>query len=538
MDPVLRALDALDSTIRPLYCEYSRRFWDMSRKGEPGDVEALVDAKRQYLSVYNDPETFLKLKAWRDDSANLGLDPLTARRLERTYQTFIPYQMRADALTDIVQRETRIENAFNTYRADFEGSHISDNRLRDLLRVEVNPERRRRLWEASKQVGIAVAPDLRELVQLRNQEARLLGFRDYYQLMLETAELSEEWLFSLLDELEEASGAAFTTMKAGMDEKLRIRFGIEGSGSWPWMYDDPFFQELPTAEITERLDGVFRHLDIEELTESHFRSLGMEIGDLLERADLYEREGKSQHAFCLDVDREGDVRVLCNLKPDERWMSTMLHEFGHAVYDKYTDRSLPFSLREPAHVLTTEAVAMLNGRMTKSPSWLERFAGVSRDEAQQIGPAAFGAMRASMLIFLRWALTLVRFERELYRDPSQDLDSLWWDLAGRIQQVRCPPGRSSPDWASKIHLAVSPVYYQNYILGELMASQLMNYLQTSVASSGDIFDPSAGAYLVNRIFEPGARWHWNEMLERATGEGLTPRHFLKQFRIADAWGGD
>ena len=35
-----------------------------------------------------------------------------------------------------------------------------------------------------------------------------------------------------------------------------------------------------------------------------------------------------------------------------------------------------------------------------------------------------------------------------------------------------PPGRAAPDWASKIHLAVAPVYYQSYLLGELLASQL------------------------------------------------------------------
>ena len=58
---------------------------------------------------------------------------------------------------------------------------------------------------------------------------------------------------------------------------------------------------------------------------------------MLERSDLYARDGKSQHAFCIDIDHEGDVRVLCNVEPSERWMDTMLHEFGHAIYDRETD---------------------------------------------------------------------------------------------------------------------------------------------------------------------------------------------------------
>jgi peptidyl-dipeptidase A len=238
----------------------------------------------------------------------------------------------------------------------------------------------------------------------------------------------------------------------------------------------------------------------------------------------------------MDMDREGDVRVLANVRSDERWMSTMLHEFGHAVYDKYNDRELPFSLREPAHILTTEAIAMLNGRMTRSPSWLVRFAGVSPTAADRLGAEIFQGSRAGMLIFLRWALTLVRFERELYRDPRQPLNAVWWELAARIQKISPPPGRDRPDWASKIHLSTNPVYYQNYILGELMASQVQDAIESGASGAEDIFTPGAGEYLIEKIFKPGTRWHWNEMLERATGEKLAARHFLDQFQISGSAG--
>ena len=55
---------------------------------------------------------------------------------------------------------------------------------------------------------------------------------------------------------------------------------------------------------------------------------------MIARSDLYEKKGKSPHAFCTDIDREGDVRVLANIVPNEYWMGTMLHELGHAVYSQ------------------------------------------------------------------------------------------------------------------------------------------------------------------------------------------------------------
>jgi peptidyl-dipeptidase A len=97
--------------------------------------------------------------------------------------------------------------------------------------------------------------------------------------------------------------------------------------------------------------------------------MGWDDVRVLARSDLYERDGKDQHAFCMHVDREGDVRMLCNLKPTLRWMDTLLHELGHGVYDKYIPQDLPWLLRTPAHILSTEAMALMMGNITIDPEW-------------------------------------------------------------------------------------------------------------------------------------------------------------------------
>jgi len=84
--------------------------------------------------------------------------------------------------------------------------------------------------------------------------------------------------------------------------------------------------------------------------------MGLETRHLLARSDLRPRPGKDQHAFCLDLDRAGDIRVLANLAPGEEWLDVLLHEVGHAVYDDHIDRSLPWVLRRPPQPLVTEAV--------------------------------------------------------------------------------------------------------------------------------------------------------------------------------------
>jgi peptidyl-dipeptidase A len=516
------------ATIAPLYKDYSLKFWALSLSGNAENEKAVVGAKEKYLKVYNNREEFQKLRSWK--VSGVHSDPIEARELKLIHDNFVPNQIEESVLRDIVERETQIENLFNTFRADFEGAKASENQLRDVLRNDKDISRRRAAWEASKQIGQEVASQLLELIKIRNREAQKLGYQNYYSMMFELQELDEQWVFQLFDRLEQLSDKAFTEMKAELDSTLRRKYGVGDSQNYPWLYSDPFFQEFPKAGVAESLDEVFKNSDIENLTKAHYDSIGLDIDDLLRKADLYEREGKSQHAFCLDIDHEGDVRVLCNIRQNERWMSTMLHEFGHAVYDKYNDGTLPYFLRTPAHILTTEAIAMLNGRMSKNPEWLVKIAGLSESEAKGLSTSAFKTLRSEMLIFLRWAITLVRFERELYLNPAQDLSRLWWEYVERYQKITPPPDRTKPDWASKSHLSTSPVYYQNYVLGELMASQLLEDIHRNVVKAESyVGNAVAGRFLVEKVFKPGARYPWNEMLKKATGEDLNPEYFIRQF---------
>jgi peptidyl-dipeptidase A len=250
--------------------------------------------------------------------------------------------------------------------------------------------------------------------------------------------------------------------------------------------------------------------DLIALTERTYDGIGLETRALLSRSDLLPRDGKNQHAFCLDVDRAGDVRVLCNNVPGEFWADTMLHEFGHAVHFDGIARDLPWLLRTTANNLT-EGVAMRCGRLVRDPNWLTTIAGVPSATVNELAPRLEAARRAALLVFARWVLVMTNFERGLYADPQGAHDDRWWDLVERYQLVRRPTGRHAPDWAAKIHLTLAPVYYQNYLYGELIASTL-------VAAAGSLVDePDAGRFLRERVFAPGMSMRWDHLVEHASG---------------------
>jgi peptidyl-dipeptidase A len=168
------------------------------------------------------------------------------------------------------------------------------------------------------------------------------------------------------------------------------------------------------------------------------------------------------------------------------------------------------------------------GSLVDDPAWLSTVAGVPEAELDEIREHLLWSARADRLVFTRWALVMYRFEQLLYEDPDRDdLNDLWWDLVERLQLVQRPPGRNEPDWAAKIHVAVAPVYYHNYVLGHLIAAQLKGHLETYVTRGPFHSNEAAGRYLLESFFGPGARENWRDTVLRATGEPLDPGHFVR-----------
>jgi peptidyl-dipeptidase A len=518
MRPPAELVEDLTARIRPLEVELAEAWWAAYTSSSP-DAEARKTAadlaRRELLS---DADAFAEVRAARERVSRSGADAAVRRQLDILHDAFVPHQVPADLRRDIVELETRVESVFNNFRGTIDGTRVDDNAIAEILRTSDDTEERRAAWEAAKQIGPEVAGDIRELARLRNRAARAVGYRDHFALALSTSELDEDRLFATLDDVDTATARPFADWKAALDASLAARFGCDPGDLRPWHLDDPFFQETPAAGAIA-LDDLFADADLEALTVRTYDGLGLDVRPMMARSDLYARDGKSQHAFCIDIDRAGDVRVLCNVEPSERWMDTMLHEFGHAVYDAGSDFSLPWLLRGAAHPLTTEGIAMLMGRLPRNPQWLSAVAGVGPATVEALAPKLAAARRAALLVFARWVLVMTNFERRLYADPDDDLDTLWWDLVERFQLVHRPDGRHAPDWAAKIHLAAAPVYYQNYLYGELFASQLSATLDSCTGGLAE--QREAGAALTRDVFAPGASLRWDELVVRATGAPLS-----------------
>lgn len=532
MDKDLKAFIAkYDSTVQPLMKESGLAYWNASLSGKAEDWKKSEDLNIELTRIFSNKEDFAVLKKIKE--SNSINDELLKRQLEVLYNSYLSNQVDTTLLNDVIKMQTAIEQKYSNFRAEVNGKQLSDNDIEEVLKTSVKSDELQKAWEGHKAIGPVVAEDIRNLVKKRNEIAKQLGFGNYHEMSLKLSEQDPAEISKIFDELDNLTRDAFAGLKDEIDTYLAKRNNLKKEELMPWHYQNRFFQEAPEIYSVE-LDKYYKGQNIEKITTEYYKSIGLDITDMIAKSDLYEKPGKNQHAYCIDIDNLGDVRVLCNIKPNYNWMGTMMHEFGHANYDKYIDQSLPFSLRNPAHTFTTEAIAMFFGRMASNPQFLLDMKLTNEADSKAIAEESFKVLRLEQLTFSRWAQVMYRFEKSLYENPDQDLNTLWWDLVEKYQMIKRPQGRNQPDWASKIHIATSPCYYHNYLLGELLASQLNHYITATVLKS-DNFRQSyfgnaeVGKYLTDNIFKPGAKWNWNEMIEKATGEKLTAKYYAEQF---------
>ena len=529
-------LTKIENEVKPLRTESNIAMWNGSISGNEEDFAKSAQAQEKVTAYLSNKEIFSQLKSFKE-SGKIK-DPVLARQLDVVYNQFLANQADIALLNRIISKSTNLERMYGEYRASLRGKSITDNDVENILRTSTDNTELQQVWESHKGIGRVVEKDLIELVKMRNKVAQSLGFENYHSMSLELSGQDPKQITAILDELDSLTRDAFSQLKDEMDEAFAKRYKVKREELMPWHYQGRYFQEAPNLYPID-LDKFYEGKNLEKLTADFYNSIGLDINKMMSKSSLYPQEGKNQHAFCIDIDGDGDVRVLCNLASNEQWMGTMLHEFGHAIYAQTHDenRSLPYSLRDAAHIFTTEAVAMIFGRLSRNAAWMQKSLGLTDEQKASIEEECFKSLRLQQVVFSRWVQVVYRFEKEMYANPDQDLNGLWWNLVEKYQQIRKPEGRNEPDYATKIHIALYPCYYHNYQLGEIFASQMHNYIVTNISKSNDMKNEcycgnkEIGKWMSEKIFSPGMLLEWDKFIENATGERLTAKYYAEQFEF-------
>ncbi|MBI5273325.1 MAG: M2 family metallopeptidase [Chlamydiia bacterium] len=504
--------------------QLNQALWILETTGSQDAADLKADLDTELRLLFNDTELYRKLCVWEKEGHNL--DPLLKRQLNVLIRAFKQNQIPQELLEKIAKKEAALSMSYSNFRLNYNGKVLTENDVREILKKEKDPQVRRAVWDVSKQIGIVLAPHILEVVNLRNQAARSLGYIDYFQMQLDLQEVKSAWLSQVLDDLAQQSDAAYGAVVREIEKVQSKEFSVPVAMLGPWAWSDPFCQEDPLD--THELDQLVQGIDIIQQCNAFYQTMGIDVTSIMSRSDLHERPGKSQHAFCINMDRASDVRTLNNVRNTIKWLETVLHELGHAVYELGFDAALPWLLREPPHMITTEAMALIAGRQAYRYDSLGQLVGTMQ-EKELLRNKAEVSLHRRQLIFSRWVLVMTAFEKELYHNPSQDLNILWWHLVEKYQKIHAPKGREGKaDWAAKYHIGLAPVYYFSYLLGEMFASAIQEAVYRHTGCQ-KFATEKTGQFLQQALFSPGNRMSWSDLVEHVTGRPLNPEAWVKEF---------
>ena len=386
-----------------------------------------------------------------------------------------------------------------------------------------------------------------EIVAKRNELARELGYRDFFDYRLRTnSGMSPEQLFAIFDEFERNTrNTHFASMDRLVseygDEVLQphnLPFRVRGGAA---LKADAYF---PFSKALERWAESFRRLGVS------YRGARIEI-------DLLDRPGKFTTGFCASPvasyhdDTNGwvpaDVRFTSTARPQQagaglRGINVLFHEAGHAAHFSNVALNSPcfshgFAPTTPAYL---EAQAKFFEALPGDPCWIRRYArnadgGPMPDEMIR---ERVESNRAFLAYNERRDLVPTYFEQALYAmDDTERTTESVLDLERSLTQRMLGVSSNTVYVLGMPHPIYHDmaVYYHGYLLAKMAASQTRAYLTRTLGYIVD--NPEVGPLLVKHCWSAGNSLTLDQTLRNMTGEGLTSAYLADECNRSpqEAW---
>ena len=334
MSSTAEFVEDVEGRLQPLELELAEAWWQSNTESSQESDGRRIDAELARSVLLADADLFAA-DPRRGEATDPRADPLLRRRLDILYDAFVPQQVAADLRRG--HRRARDRGGVDVQQLPRRDRRSPRRRQHDRR----DPPHQRRRRRATRGVGRGEADRTPRSPSSSESSPGCATRRRATSVTATTsrsrctpASSTKTGSSRRSADVDHATERPFTEWKHELDASLadpvrvrRRRAPARGISTTRSSRTRP--PPAPSRSTTSSRTPTSRRSRCARTTAS-----ASTCGPCSTHSDLYARDGKSQHAFCIDIDREGDVRVLCNVEPSERWMETMLHEFGHAVYDR------------------------------------------------------------------------------------------------------------------------------------------------------------------------------------------------------------
>ncbi len=504
---LVTVLDSLDAHYERTCIRLGETNWALYTTGSAEDREV---AKADLVTLLTDERTKKIVSTWLPQTT-APEDSTLRRRLSLWHSAQIgaevEYNPRIASLVEKLQPQ------IIAFRAKVGGKELSRAAVNDVLDNEKDRGKRREAYEAYVPLAKRIEKDIIQLVRLRNQKAKDLGYKSYAHLMLAVSGVEYDWLSGVMQKVQDGTNSVYFEW---LDAAKRT-YSIDDAMAWDLRY-----LINQTAAVPDRY---FPQDKAVERLSTTLTGMGFAIDQLpirVEQADI------PFGGFNVAVHIPTDDRLLVNPASGQRFYHTLFHEYGHSletVLNMQTSAILKGYEWAPGASTPcwSEGMGQAMGEWTNDPQWLRGIAGLPADEVKRNLPL----MRRARAYRLRALLVDVMTELKLYENPAGDVSGFERRMRKEILGVDTPAASQSW-WAASAFLLDYPIYQHNYIIADMIGWQvhaaLLAQLGDKAYANADI-----APWLQAQFFGPSESLEWQTKMQRATGKPLDVDGFVAEF---------
>ncbi len=437
------------------------------------------------------------------------------------------------------------------------GQCLDITAIEQLMSTNRDPKELLEVWEGWH----AIAPPMRQrysrYVDLSNQGAREIGFKDTGALWRAGYDMTPEEFSADLERLWNQVKPLYLALHTYVRWKLVEKYGpnvVPPNGPIPaHLLGNPWAQEWDNiydvlgvkednggVNITELLKK--KNLDAKGMVkygEGFFGSIGFApLPPTFWDRSLFTKPADRDvvcHASAWDVDNLDDLRVKMCIQVRGTDFVTIHHELGHNFYQRaYKDQ--PFMFKNGAndgfHEAIGDAIALaITPEYLHKVGLLDSIPPASNDIPELLKQAL------DRVAFLPFGLMIDQWRWKVFSGEikPEDYNKSWWALRLKYQGVAPPVQRTEADFdpGAKYHVAAN-VPYTRYFLAHILEFQFYRALCRESGYKGPLNrctfygSKEAGAKF-NKMLALGQSKPWPDALEVLTGERQTDAGALLEY---------
>jgi peptidyl-dipeptidase A len=418
--------------------------------------------------------------------------------------------------------------------------------IEKIMEESRDPEELKDVWVGWHKIGAPMRPRYSRFVQLSNQGASELGYKDTGVLWRAGYDMTPEQFSAELERLWQQVRPLYLSLHAFVRARLVQKYGpqvVPPDGPIPaHLLGNPWAQEwgnifpilgLPDNsrgyDLTELLKA--KNLDAQGMVrygENFYKSLGFApLPDTFWQRSLFTKPRDRDvvcHASAWDIDNQDDLRVKMCIQNRADDFVTIHHELGHNFYQR-AYKNQPFLFEGGANDGFHEAIGDTIA-LAITPEYLQKIGLLDKVPPPEADIPLLLRQALDKVAFLPFGLLIDQWRWKVFSGEisPENYNQAWWDLRLKYQGVAPPVARSEADFdpGAKYHVPGN-VPYTRYFLARVLQFQFYRAMCQAAGQTGPLHrctffgSKEAGAKL-NKMLEMGQSKPWPDALEALTGQ--------------------